>query len=350
MTKSERSNYTTLDFQGWQESKALILTPKFQRRGVWTAGARAFFIDTLIRQMPVPPVFLRVRQSDDKKKIVREVVDGQQRLSTVLQFVNDEFRLTKSLDKRWAGKRFSDLDQEFQNNIRQFSFICEVYQGVSDADILEVFARLNQYSVPLNAQELRNGKYFGFFKQSAYRLAYNYVEVWRKQALFSERAVARMQEVELTSELLVASIDGLQDKKKSIDRFYAELEEDFADQKRVETRFSATMDAIEKAVGGSLKETDFNRPPLFYSLYCAVYHRMYGLPKFAAPTPKKALTTAEGHDLASALGALTQVLVTARDDEPYAPKYAKFVGASLTSTDTIANRTARLQTLYREAF
>jgi uncharacterized protein with ParB-like and HNH nuclease domain len=50
----------------------------------------------LIRQMPVPPVFLRVRQSDDKKKIVREVVDGQQRLSTVLQFIGDEFRLTKS--------------------------------------------------------------------------------------------------------------------------------------------------------------------------------------------------------------------------------------------------------------
>jgi hypothetical protein len=242
------------------------------------------------------------------------------------------------------------LDQEFQNNIRQFSFICEVYQGVSDADILEVFARLNQYSVPLNAQELRNGKYFGFFKQSAYRLAYNYVEVWRKQGLFSERAVARMQEVELTSELLIASIDGLQDKKKSIDRFYAELEEDFPDQKRIETRFSATMDAIEKVVGAGLKETDFNRPPLFYSLFCAVYHRLYGLPQFSAPTPKKPLTTSEGHDLASALSSLTQVLVTARDDEPYAPKYAKFVGASLTSTDTIANRTARLQTLYREAF
>jgi hypothetical protein len=339
-----------LDFQGWQESKALVLTPKFQRRGVWTNGARSFFIDTLIREMPVPPIFLRVRQSDDKKKIVREVVDGQQRLSTVLQFVNDEFRLAKSMDSRWAGRNFSELSSQYQNNIRQFSFICEIYQGVSDADILEVFARLNQYSVPLNSQELRNGKYFGFFKQSAYRLAYNYVELWRRQGLFSERAVARMQEVELTSELMIASLNGLQDKKKSIDRFYAELEESFPTQQRIESRFSATMDAIENIVGVNLKNTDFNRPPLFYSLYCAVYHRMYGLPKFSAPTPKKALTIAEGHDLANALVSLSDVLVSAREGQPFPSKFAKFVTSSRTSTDNIASRTSRLQTLYKEAF
>src|SRR6185437_14411618 len=103
MKKSERSNFTTLDLQGWQDSKTLVLTPKFQRRGVWSVGARSFFIDPLIREMPVPPVFLRGRQSDDKKKIVREVVDGQQRLSTVLSYMKDEFKLSKSLDKRWAN-------------------------------------------------------------------------------------------------------------------------------------------------------------------------------------------------------------------------------------------------------
>ena len=170
MKKSERSTYTALDFQGWNENNTLVLTPKFQRRGVWTKGARSYFIDTLIRGMPVPPIFLRVRQSDDKKKIVREVVDGQQRLSAVLKFLSNDYRLPSSLDKRWAGQRFSDLDSEFKDAIREFSFICEVFQSVSDADILEVFARLNTYSVPLNAQELRNGRYFGFFKQSASRL------------------------------------------------------------------------------------------------------------------------------------------------------------------------------------
>src|SRR5216683_2743100 len=101
--KTERSNYTTLDFVGWNEAGTLVLTPKFQRRGVWSAGARSFFIDTLIRGMPVPPIFLRTRQSEDKKKIVREVVDGQQRLTAVLTYKKDEFKLKKALDKDWAG-------------------------------------------------------------------------------------------------------------------------------------------------------------------------------------------------------------------------------------------------------
>lgn len=348
--KSERSNYTTIDFTGWNESKTLVLTPKFQRRKVWSAGARSFFIDTLMREMPVPPVFLRIRQSDDKKKIVREVVDGQQRLSAVLSFVKDEFKLSKSLDKRWAGKRFSELDSTYQDNIRQFSFICEVFHGVSDAEILEVFARLNQYSVPLNAQELRNGKYFGFFKQSAYRLAYAYVDFWRKHKIFSERAMARMTEVEFTSELMIATLDGLQDKKKSIDKFYLTYDETFQDQKKVELRFKETMDAIESIVGSELEKTAFTRPPLFYTLFCAIYHRTHGLPKFSAPTPKSPITTVEGHDLGAALGMLSEVLASALEQEPYADKYQKFVGASLRSTDNLPNRTTRLQGLYKEAF
>jgi len=350
MKKSERSSFSTLDFQGWKENKSLVLTPKFQRRGVWSTGARSFFIDTLIREMPVPPVFLRVRQSDDKKKIVREVVDGQQRLSAVLNFVNDEFKLSKSLDKQWASRRFSELNSEFQDRIRQFSFICEIFQGISDADILEVFARLNQYSVPLNAQELRNGKYFGFFKQSAYRLAYKYVEFWRKQGLFSDRAMARMQEAEFTSELIIAMIDGLQDKKKSIGGFYSQFDESFPEQRRVESRFCATMDAIQSSVGDVLGETDFHRPPLFYTLFCAVYHRLYELPKFALSSPSRGLTSTEEHDLANALKKLTEVLTLAREQEDYPSHYAKFVGASLRSTDNLPNRTTRLQALYREAF
>ena len=42
--------------------------------------------------MPVPPIYLRVRQSDDKKRIVREVVDGQQRVASVLKLLRNELR------------------------------------------------------------------------------------------------------------------------------------------------------------------------------------------------------------------------------------------------------------------
>jgi hypothetical protein len=351
MIKPDRSNYTPLDFLEWDEMKSLVLTPKFQRRGVWTDAARSFLIDTLLQGMPVPPIYLRVRQSDDKKKIVREVIDGQQRVASVLKFLRNDLKLSKALSGDYAGKRFADLTEKEQDRVRQFAFNCEVFQGIADKDILEIFARLNTYSIPLNNQELRNGKYFGFFKRSAYRLAYTYIEFWRKHRIFSERSIARMLEVELTSELMIAELDGLQDKKKSIDSFYENYDERFSERKRVESRFGATLDAIEEAVSETLDGSEFRRGPLFYSLFCAVYHRMHGLPHFHAPTPKRSLGQSERGSLASATAKLSEIIEGARDNPDQVPgKYSKFVTACLRQTDNLEPRKIRLQTLYEEAF
>jgi hypothetical protein len=149
MIKPDRSNYTPLDFLEWDETKSLVLTPKFQRRGVWTDAARSFLIDTLLQGMPVPPIYLRVRQSDDKKRIVREVIDGQQRVASVLKFLRNDLKLSKALSGTYAGKKFADLSEKEQDQVRQFAFNCEVFQGIADKEILEIFARLNTYSIPL---------------------------------------------------------------------------------------------------------------------------------------------------------------------------------------------------------
>jgi Protein of unknown function DUF262 len=351
MNKPDRCNYTALDFLAWDDSKSLILTPKFQRRGVWTDAARALLIDTLLQGMPVPPIYLRVRQSDDKKKIVREVIDGQQRVASILKFVRGELRLSKSLDKAWATKTFADLPTKHQDQITQYTFNCEVFQGISDKDILDIFARLNSYSIPLNSQELRNGRFFGYFKQCAYALAHDYLEFWRKHAIFSERSIARMLEVELTSELIIAQLAGLQDKKKSIDTFYENYDKKFSERTRVEARFAATLDEIESAAGDTLKDSEFTRVPLFYSLFCAVYHRKYGLPRAPLATPRHSLSPTEKQQLSSALAKLSELILTAKQDPDSVPsQYSKFVTACLRQTDNIEPRRIRFSAIYREAF
>src|SRR5439155_26602374 len=125
----------------------------------WKPQAKSYLIDTLIRGMPVPPIYLRMVQASKKNKVVREVVDGQQRVSTVLDYIDGKFRLSRTLDAPYAGKGFDDLEQQERDAIIKFGFISQVSQGVSDQQVLEVFARLNTYAVPLNAQELRNGNY-----------------------------------------------------------------------------------------------------------------------------------------------------------------------------------------------
>ncbi|MBA2704374.1 MAG: DUF262 domain-containing protein [Blastocatellia bacterium] len=151
MQKPERSSFTSLDFLDWQESGSLIITPKFQRRGIWQTPARSYLIDTILRGMPIPPIFLRVRQSDDKKKLIREVIDGQQRIAAVVDYVNGKYPLSSNLGVEHAGKYFEELPEDNQDRIRQYSFICEVFSALDDVEILQIFARLNTYSVPLNA-------------------------------------------------------------------------------------------------------------------------------------------------------------------------------------------------------
>jgi uncharacterized protein DUF262 len=351
--KTEKAVYTPTDFVLWQANGMLDLTPKFQRRAVWGKPAKSYFVDTLLRGMTVPPLYLRITQSKEKTHIVRQVVDGQQRIRSVLEFIHpdDGFRLSKTLKAPWANKRFSQLTEEQRQKIMAFGFTSEIFQGISDQQILEVFCRLNMNGLQLNKQELRNGKFFGYFKQAAYELAIQYLEFWRSHKLFNEQQIARMYEVELTSELLIAGSVGMQDKKNSIDTYYEKWEEDYPDAKRDAKRFAETMEVISSTFDGDLAENEFRRPPLFYSLYCAVYHHMYGLPEIQRTTPKKKLTADERESLREAARKLSEVIALARDPLAEVPKrYVEFVAATQRKTDNLHTRRTRLLTLFDEAF
>src|SRR5665213_1338499 len=76
--------YSINDFLEWDASKQLELNPAFQRRSVWNPKAKSYLIDTILRGKPIPKVFLRQKINVTTRTSIREVVDGQQRLRTIL--------------------------------------------------------------------------------------------------------------------------------------------------------------------------------------------------------------------------------------------------------------------------
>jgi hypothetical protein len=350
MEKPERSGYTAHDFLSWKSTGQLAISPRFQRRKVWGDAARSYLIDTLITGFPVPPIYIRLTKVKGQSLPVREIVDGQQRMSAAIDFVEGKFTLSASLHSPYAGKRFLDLPAPVRDKIMGYSFICEVFQSITDEEVLSIFARLNTYSVRLNAQELRNGRFFGPFKQTAYSLAYSHLTFWRNNRVFSEMAIARMAEAELVSELLVAMLHGMQDKKKSIDDFYKRYDSSFPRRREMEKRFRKVIDEITECLGNNLKSSQFRRTPLFYSMFLALYHRMYGLPGFdtkRAGTDK--LAAPERQAFKRAIDTLSDVVADGRRDV-IRKGYAAFVGASLRQTDNIKPRQARLTAIYTRAF
>src|SRR5213593_2627496 len=107
-------NYSIRDFEEWDERDELTLAPKFQRRDVWSDKARSYLIDTILNGKPIPKIYMRQDTNPETRRTVREIVDGQQRLRTVLSFVKDGFKISKSHGNGFGGKSFSALRPAIQ--------------------------------------------------------------------------------------------------------------------------------------------------------------------------------------------------------------------------------------------
>lgn len=273
----DSTTYTVNDFLEWYERKQLVLSPKFQRRSVWKDVAKSFLIDSILRDKPLPKIFIRQITDIKTRTTIREVVDGQQRLRTIMDFINDGFKVKKVHNKEYGEKFFSQLDEEAQSAILTYKFSVDTLIGVEDSDIMDVFARLNTYTTPLNKQELINAEFYGYFKQLVYSVSYKYNKFWIDNKIFTEYQTMRMNEVELTADLFITFIDGIQN-RKIVKSYYKKYDDSFDERDILEERFDETISLITKIFGETLKKSKYKKPALFYALFLALYNIKYDIP------------------------------------------------------------------------
>ncbi len=277
MKKTESLKYSINDFKEWNKNKTLLLAPKFQRRSVWTDKARSYLIDTILRDLPMPKVFMR-QYIDETERTIREIVDGQQRIRSILNYLAGGFPVMRVHGKdEFGGKYYEDLTKETQEDFLNYGISVDLLIGATDIEVLGIFARLNTYGVRLNAQERINAKYFGHFKQAVYGLGFEFYRFWIENGILSEQDVARMLEAELTSELVIAMLSGIKS-RKVIDSYYRDYDDELPGEPTVTERFKQCMDLIGEITQNRLAGSHFSSRHLFYSLYCAIYDLLYGLP------------------------------------------------------------------------
>lgn len=149
--------------------------PDYQRYEVWTPTKKSRLIESVLMNLPLPRLYFA--ENDDETE---EVVDGQQRLSALFRYMDDEYPLTGlRAETQLNGKSWSDLDKKIQNRIKNFALSTVVIKKESDPALrFDLFERLNTGATGLNEQELRNAVYRGEYNNFIYRLAEN--EDWRK--------------------------------------------------------------------------------------------------------------------------------------------------------------------------
>src|SRR5262249_4488537 len=147
-----------------------------------------------------------------------------------------------------------------------------------DRQVLQIFARMNATGVKLNAQEIRNATWFGEFKTAMYELAYEQLERWRRWRLYSEDDIARMKEVEGTSDLANLMLAGTTNKtQKRLNDLYEAYDAVFSERGEVERRFRLTMDAIDDSIGREMPGLVFSNQILFYPLFALFYDLTFGI-------------------------------------------------------------------------
>jgi len=267
--------YSVGDFWEWSERGQLELSPKFQRRSVWTPKAKSYLIDTIIRGKPIPKL-LFTQDARDKRNI-RIVVDGQQRLRAIIDYMKGNFTLSRAHNKELAGIEFDELPEQAQADFRKYEVGVDLLYDLPYRDILDIFARLNTYNMRLNSQELLNAQYVGYFKQAAYTLGYRYIDYLVNGGVLSEANVTRMAEATLTSDLLVALCDGVQG-NKGTEGFYRKYDDEFPNVDMYEAQFDKIMSIIgECYTPDEIATTNWQRVQLFYTLFTSIGHLLFGI-------------------------------------------------------------------------
>jgi Protein of unknown function DUF262 len=330
------------DVYEWYQRKELSLNPDFQRRPVWSPQARSYFVDTMLCGYPIPAIQIRQLIDPAEQRTRREVVDGQQRLRALFDFLEGDLRILPSQSTDFGGMHYEDLSEEAQHDLLDYELPVAMLSGASDEDVLSVFARLNSYTIVLNAQEKLNAKYFGRFKRAVYRLGAEHNQFWLQHSILTKRAIARMGEADLATELLVAMLKGITDKRSAIEPTYKEFDDEFPGEKRAVKEFRETIDCIDTVFGPVLSETVFVRRPLFHSLFCVVYDRLFGLPD--TDSTQGPIRATKRDQLQRHLSQLSDEVET---EEP-AKKYASFNAAAQRQTDNVAPRMTRFKVIRKD--
>jgi len=268
--------YRIADFLDWKREKRLQLSPDFQRGDVWTPPAKTFLIDTILRQLPIPKVYLRTTVDLTTKKSIREVVDGQQRLRAILDFAEDKFALSKRAAE-FSGKKYSTLSEDQQEAFLSYPIAVDQLLNASTDDVLEVFARLNSYTVTLNPPEKRHGKWQGEFKWSVRSCSRQWSDFWKDFDILSVKERVRMMDDSLTAEMFAILLEGVKDGgQPKLDALYKKYDSAFDTQ--VVANFNTVMEAIKTDYAPFLIGSSILTPAPFLMFFSAVAYSLVGIP------------------------------------------------------------------------
>ncbi len=313
----------------------LDMTPSYQRNPVWTVKQKSYLIDSVLNGYPIPEIYIQedISQNGETRYII---VDGQQRMRSILEFLDDQFPLNKEESPEFNGAFFKDLTIEQKKDFFAYNFVVRKLPELPESEIRQIFRRLNRNVVALNKQELRKAVYSGPFIKLMTLLSDDMF--WIAMKLFTPNDIKRMRDVEYISELALSVVEGVQNKKDRLEKYYEETEVYFPDEMKIRVAFAAIMKQL-LSIADNLSKTRWKNKTDFYTLFNALLPYVEILPLDEIKTDELKILLIRFSDM------VTEFLSMETDDTDAVPEFIKNYAKGIRAATDISARTLRQKAL-----
>lgn len=225
--------------------------PPYQRdMNVWDIEQKSFLLDTIFKNFPIPPIFLEQKIDSDTGITNYDVIDGKQRLSTIIGFINNEIPLPKEFGNDIYGnniinglsfneiKKIAKEDDEIKTLVSDFwaySISVEYIENPDYKIVDSIFDRLNREGSRLNAQELRKAQYYD-------TLLYNDIISYRNDEYMTKLTYKlnknRMEDVGFITELYIMTAENtiFDGNENEIDKVFADIVDKYDEECSISVR------------------------------------------------------------------------------------------------------------------
>lgn len=223
------------------ERRELVVNRDYQRgSGIWPNGPSSYFIDTIIENFPFPKIYMYEFVNREERNIRKEIVDGQQRISAITRFYNNEFALGS--DSGRSGIRYRDLDEETQEKFLSYVVSVDVIRSAQRGEILQMFRRMNAYTLPLNEAEKRHSSFQGDFKWFVNEISDDLNAFFLEFGVFTSRQIVRMADAAFVTECIDAYENGVvSSSPKSLRDLYVQYDDGFPEKTRYRDMLDETF-------------------------------------------------------------------------------------------------------------
>lgn len=267
----ETTTKTVTDIVNLFEKDQLNLSPAFQRDSVWHERDRAKLIESIIRNYPLPAIFL-YRSKNGDGQIINEVIDGKQRIESILMFMGKmrgRFKTKAQLSEKQEsqGIDWNLLKRKKLRHLIEGYKVPVVEVDGDFSDIIDVFVRINSTGKALTRAEKQHAKYYNsrFLKEAA-RLARRYESYFLDLGILSRGQITRMKHVEFICELMISLHQGdVINKKSALDRVMSSDNFSVPQIRKASERTVYSLNRIRRMFP-ELYSTRFKQLADFYSL------------------------------------------------------------------------------------